>query len=239
MEFFCSEAPELIETVVLPLTGDGDNEQYVCVTLQVFPTPNYPDERPIINLKNPRGLCEQSLTIIRQAIDEKLDSSLGFPVVFDLIDIIREHLTDSNVPSDQCVVCLYGFQEGDAFTKTVCYHYLHNYCLYRHLNASRKNFDEEFNKLPGWQQKDAKPFQPTCPVCRENIDNEADTLANSKPPVDVENAPVFHLTDDLKQLQVKMANLFLHQKSRGGIIDLEAAEANIISLGAEEEPVSE
>lgn len=53
---------------------------------------------------------------------------------------------------------MYGFQAGDAFTKTECYHYLHSYCLARHLDASKRNHDEEVQKLPTWQQKSAKPF---------------------------------------------------------------------------------
>lgn len=100
-----------------------------------------------------------SINKIRKAIEEKLNDALGQPVVFDLIEVIREHLTNSNLPSGQCVICLYGFQDGDEFTKTVCYHYLHSYCLARHLIASNKNYEEELEKLPVWQRKTAKPFQ--------------------------------------------------------------------------------
>lgn len=100
-----------------------------------------------------------SINKIRKAIEEKLNEAIGQPVVFDLIEVIREHLTDSNLPSGQCVICLYGFQDGDEFTKTVCYHYLHSYCLARHLVASNKNYEEELDKLPVWQRKSAKPFE--------------------------------------------------------------------------------
>lgn len=131
----------------------------MCVTLQVIPCERYPDVKPKWNLRNPRGLDDLSINKIRQAIEEKLNESLGQPVVFDLIEVIREHLTDSNLPSGQCVICLYGFQDGDEFTKTICYHYLHSYCLARHLIASNKNYEEELEKLPVWQRKTTKPFQ--------------------------------------------------------------------------------
>lgn len=156
-----SGVPELIETTILPTVGEDVDRQYVCITLQVIPCEHYPDVKPKWNLRNPRGLDDLSINKIRKAIEEKLNDTLGQPVVFDLIEVIREHLTDSNLPSGQCVICLYGFQDGDEFTKTMCYHYLHSYCLARHLIASNKNYDEELEKLPVWQRKSAKPFQVT------------------------------------------------------------------------------
>ncbi|EDS31659.1 conserved hypothetical protein [Culex quinquefasciatus] len=146
--------PELIETTVFPTVGEEVDSQYVCITLQispflsVLPVPGYPDVKPNIKLKNPRGLDDHIINCIEAAVRQKLDECLGSPVVFDLIDIIREHLTESNLPTGQCVICLYGFQEGDEFTKTVCYHYLHSHCLACHLKASKKNYDEELAKMP-------------------------------------------------------------------------------------------
>lgn len=42
------------------------------------------------------------------------------------------------------------------------------------------------------------------------------------------------MTNDLKSLQVRMANLYMHQKERGGIIDLNVEDANVISIRSEE-----
>ncbi|XP_055676928.1 E3 ubiquitin-protein ligase RNF25 [Lutzomyia longipalpis] len=228
--------PEVIETTVLPTVGGDVDRQYVCVTLQVMPTEGYPDTKPQFKLRNPRGLSDSSINAIEEAMRKKLDECLGQPVVFDLIEIIREHLTDSNLPSGQCVVCLFGFQEGDEFTKTPCYHYLHSYCLARHLSASRRNYQEEYDKLPGWQKKQAKPYQATCPVCRESIsDDVEEPLGCAQPPMELENAPHFQLTDEIRELQAKMAELFLRQKIRGGIIDVDADEGNVISIDNDDE----
>lgn len=157
-----SGIPEMIETIVLPTVGEEIDSQYVCITLQVMFTKGYPDVEPKYKLRNPRGLDDCGIETIRRAIDAKLTESVGTPIVFDLIEVIREHLTHSNLPSGQCVVCLYGFQTGDEFTKTECYHYLHSYCLVRHLDASKHNYDEELEKLPTWQQKTVKPYQVCC-----------------------------------------------------------------------------
>lgn len=231
-----SDFPELIETTVFPTVGEDVERQYVCVTLSVMPSDGYPDVSPKFNLKNPRGLDDCSLNAIQRSINAKLEESVGLPVVFDLIEVIREHLTSSNLPSGQCVVCLYGFREGDTFTKTECYHFLHSFCLARHLIALKKNHQEEYDKLPGWQQKVAKPYQPLCPVCRELInDGNVDELLTASPPSELENAPNFKLTKELKILQTRMTNLFLRQKARGGIIDLDASESTILMLGGDDE----
>lgn len=208
-----------------------DSDSYVCVTLIVGLVPGYPENRPTVLLKNPRGLSDSTLDSISRNVTAKLDEGLGAPVVFDLIEMVRESLTDSNLPSEQCVICLYGFQEADQFTKTQCFHFLHTYCLLRHLDASRRNYDEEFQKLPGWQQLTAKPYQAACPVCREPIacDRAAMEKAN-KPPNELVNAPKFKLTAEIRCLQSKMAHLFLHQKERGGIIDVEAEEPQILAI---------
>lgn len=55
------------------------------------------------------------------------------------------------------------------------------------------------------------------------------------PPTELEMAPEFHLTEELRHLQTRMTSLFLHQKSRGGIIDAGAEENNVISLAPEEQ----
>lgn len=76
-----------------------------------------------------------------------------------IIQLIREHLTRSNLPTDQCAVCLYGFREGDEFTKTECYHYFHSHCLAAHVAAAERYYREEQEKLPQWQQDTTNKFQ--------------------------------------------------------------------------------
>lgn len=234
MHFRCSDFPELIETTVFPTTGEDTDKQYVCVTLQIMPTDKYPETKPEFKLKAPRGLDDGGIAAIERAIMLKLDESLGQPVVFDLIDLIREHLTESNLPTGQCVICLYGFLEGDEFTKTACYHYLHSHCLAVWLTNARKNFDEEQAKLPTWQRNEAKPFQSCCPVCREIIiEVDVEGLKQAPPPQELENAPDFHLTDELKALQAEMSKLFLKQKEKGGIIDISTEEKTLIAIDPE------
>lgn len=222
--------PEIIETTVFPAVDYDSEEQYICVDLQVIPSSGYPDVSPKFNLVKPRGLDDSRLEAIKLACVEKLKESQGFPIVFDLIEVVREHLSGSNLPCGQCVVCLYGFGDGDEFTKTECFHYLHSYCLARHLIAARKNHHEEQEKLPAWIRKASEPFKACCPVCREPIKDDSESLRLALPPQELLNAPEFKLTDDLVNLQKKMTNLFIQQKNRGGIIDIEAEVGSVISI---------
>lgn len=77
-------------------------------------------------------------------------------------------------------------------------------------------------------------IQACCPVCRELISKDADPLRDANQPLELQNAPDFHLTTELKSLQVRMANLYIHQMQRGGIIDSSADESNVISIQSEE-----
>lgn len=77
--------------------------------------------------------------------------------------------------------------------------------------------------------------QPCCPVCRDVIDNDIGPLSECQAPNELLNAPVFEVTTELKGLQERMSNLFMRQMSRGGIIDLNAEDGNIISIDSEDE----
>ncbi|XP_044596170.1 E3 ubiquitin-protein ligase RNF25 [Cotesia glomerata] len=220
--------PDTIEIQIFPSTGEDPQSQYVCITLIVHLVSDYPDIPPKISLKNPRGLDESTLKIIQKELEVKCQKFSGQPVVFELIELVREHLTQKNLPTGQCVVCLYGFRDGDKFTKTECYHYFHSHCLAAHIIASERYYREELDKLPQWQQDITKEFKALCPVCREVINCDMNTLSLAPPPVDVEAATTFSISSELRDLQLKMSALYLHQQQQGGIIDPEAEEIKML-----------
>ncbi|KAG8230805.1 hypothetical protein J437_LFUL010585 [Ladona fulva] len=158
--------------------------------------------------------------------------------------MVKEHLTCSNCPSCVCAVCLYGFQQGDAFSKTECFHYFHSHCLACYVRTTQRNLLEEREKLPLWQQQqmqkdrlnlqkeqqDEDSLQVPCPVCREPISADLDALSSAAPPIALEAAPPFELTNELRDLQHQMAALYMHQKSQGGIIDVNADQSKLLLL---------
>ncbi|XP_057328636.1 E3 ubiquitin-protein ligase RNF25 [Microplitis mediator] len=220
--------PDTIEILIVPSTGEDPQLQYVCVTLIVHLVAGYPDVPPEILLKNPRGLDEKTLQMIQSELEVKCQKFLGQPVMFELIELIREHLTQKNLPTGQCVICLYGFRDGDKFTKTECYHYFHSHCLAAHIIAAERYYKEELDKLPQWQQDSAKEFKALCPVCREAISCDIKILRLAPPPIDVETATSFSVSAELRDLQLKMSTLYLHQQQQGGIIDPEAEEIKML-----------
>ncbi|XP_019868853.2 E3 ubiquitin-protein ligase RNF25 [Aethina tumida] len=221
--------PVLVKTTIFPSTADDIEKQYVCVTLEAKLPEEYPDTQPIIQLRNPRGLDDSTINHLQRSITNKCDEFVGQSVMFEVIELIRETLTKSNLPTCQCAVCLYGFTVGDSFTKTPCFHYFHSYCLSKHLITTERIYQEEQDKLPTWQ-KSTKGFQATCPVCREQINCDVEQLKTSLPPKDLENAQNFEVTNDLRMLQAKMKELFIYQKKRGGIIDIEAQENKLLLI---------
>lgn len=229
--------PECIETILFPSTGEDSQSQYVCVTLIVRLPSGYPDVSPTINLRNPRGLDEDTVKLMQSDAEAKCKDFIGQPVMFELIELIREHLTRSNLPTDQCAVCLYGFREGDEFTKTECYHYFHSHCLAAHVAAAERYYREEQEKLPQWQQDTTNKFQAICPVCRESINCDVESLWSAPPPIDVEAATDFSVTAELRELQKHMAALYLRQQQRGGIIDLEAEGIKML-VRTEDDPAA-
>lgn len=54
------------------------------------------------------------------------------------------------------------------------------------------------------------------------------TLSLAPPPVDVEAATTFSISAELRDLQLKMSALYLHQQKQGGIIDPEAEEIKML-----------
>ena len=57
-------------------------------------------------------------------------------------------------------------------------------------------------------------------MCREEIKYDIENLSST--PIPVHDKHIVELSDDIVQIQQKMAQLFERQKAKGGIIDVEA-----------------
>nr|XP_021520331.1 E3 ubiquitin-protein ligase RNF25 isoform X5 [Meriones unguiculatus] len=116
-----------------PATAEVQDSQFVCFTLVLQVPVQYPHEVPQISIRNPRGLSDEQIHKISQTLGHVAKEGLGTAMLYELIEKGKEILTDNNIPHGQCVICLYGFQEKEAFTKTPCYHYFHCHCLARYI----------------------------------------------------------------------------------------------------------
>ncbi|KAF4528763.1 hypothetical protein B566_EDAN016950 [Ephemera danica] len=228
-----SGRPVTVETVLLPATAADEEQQFVTVTLAVDLPPTYPEDSPSIRLRNPRGLSDDLVAKILIEARAKCEDYVGQPVIYELIELVKEHLTSSNTPNCHCTICLYGFHDEDDFTKTPCFHYFHAHCLACYVRSCQESRKAEREKLPQWQRMQEKEVamddtSVPCPVCREVVSCELQRLAQAAPPHDVSAAHNFELTDELRSLQRRMSALYLKQQSKGGIIDPEAEDSKLL-----------
>ncbi|KAK3893968.1 hypothetical protein Pcinc_002247 [Petrolisthes cinctipes] len=228
------DVPCGVEVVVVPATAQRLEEQHVRVTLTITLPPEYPDVPPTITLRNPRGVDDDVLEKIQQESRRKCDEFLGCPVIYELIEVVRDNLTANNTPSCPCAICLHHFTDADHFTKTPCFHYFHSYCLGRYVATCEAEAAAEENEpQPSWMTREKK--QIMCPVCRDPIQLQLSsvTLLAALPP-EAESSVMPFCPDDpeLVALQCKMAALYIAQKQKGGIIDLEE-ERNKFLLSSE------
>ena len=82
-------------------------------------------------------------------------------------------------------------------------------------------------------------------LLRENIgEYNLSELLGAPPPISEKPEPLkYTITEDVKKMQVAMQALFLQQKEKGGIIDLEAEEKKYLvvtnSASSQDEPLAE
>ncbi|XP_037090802.1 E3 ubiquitin-protein ligase RNF25-like [Pollicipes pollicipes] len=224
------ERPQEVSVTLHPATADNREEQFVRMTLTLHLPAGYPRVSPEVLITNPRGISEQTVQQVKAQCQEKMDEYRGEPVLYQLMELARDHLTDSNVPAVPCVICLYEFTECDVFTKTVCYHYFHAQCLARYIDNFLNSPEDE--EVPPWQEKKMKNV--VCPVCREPIVYDLAALREAPPPELSARAAGFSATAELRNLQRCMAALRLQQQQRGGLIDPEEERNKYLLVTAPE-----
>ncbi|XP_064021256.1 E3 ubiquitin-protein ligase RNF25 isoform X2 [Pogoniulus pusillus] len=213
--------PWEISITLHPATAQDRDSQYVRFTLVLSVPAQYPNKAPKIAVRNPRGLSDEQIQKISQTLRSIAEARLGTEVLYELIEKGKEILTDNNIPHGQCVICLYGFQEREAFTKTQCYHYFHSHCLARYA----QHMEEEIFMQ---QEKREQHLAPStrqevgvqCPVCRETLVYDLCALKAAPPP----QHPLEPYRPDAKTLQhqEELRLIFKRQQEKGGIIDPEA-----------------
>lgn len=206
-----------------PATGDDAESQYVCLTLHLSLPPQYPHQPPDISVSNPRGLCDEQIHSITEMLRTTAEQSVGGPLLYELIEKGKEMLTASNIPRGHCVICLYGFQEGDSLTKTPCFHHFHSHCLGRYTkHCLEQKADEDGLVL--------------CPVCRERLDCDFQNLQEAPPPQQPEER---YIPDTCTlQREKDLRQIYERQLANGGIIDVEA-ERNRFFISIQEAPASD
>lgn len=224
LEVLYDKGCPLITVQLHPSTADNVDEQYVRMSLILYLPAGYPDAIPDIKIQNPRGLSDEKLQRIVDDLCSKAEERKGSAMLFELIECAKDHLTAGNRPSCQCAICLYGFTEQDVFTKTKCYHYFHSHCLSRYVTHQLGESDTD---KPPEHSEDEDRREVFCPVCRVPVTFVVPDDTDFPPPASALDDS-FTVTEDLKQLQNKMADLYKKQRDKGGIIDVEAEKKKFL-----------
>ena len=78
---------ELVKSTIFPSTANEVDKQYVCVTLEALLPEGYPDCKPLINLKSPRGLDDSIIDHLYREIEKKCEEYMGQAVIYELIEV--------------------------------------------------------------------------------------------------------------------------------------------------------
>nr|XP_057905503.1 E3 ubiquitin-protein ligase RNF25 [Doryrhamphus excisus] len=226
-----------VSLVLYPSTAEDSGSQFVRLTLTLTLDEQYPCSSPHISIHNPRGLSDDKLSSVHECLQMEAESCVGSPVLYQLIEKAKEILTDSNIPHGNCVICLYGFKEGETFTKTRCYHYFHSHCLGRYASHSEKEL--RFLEKEMAEDKTAARHQEltvVCPVCREPLAYDLDQLLASAAPhlPELDGAAI---QSGFQQKWRELQKVLERQRRRGGVIDPEV-ESNRFLIHINEAPLS-
>ncbi|KAG8006564.1 E3 ubiquitin-protein ligase RNF25, partial [Nibea albiflora] len=226
-----------VSLVLYPSTAEDSVSQFVRLTLTLTLDQQYPSSSPAIAIHEPRGLSDDKLISVQTCLQLEAQSCLGSPVLYQLIEKAKEILTESNIPHGNCVICLYGFKEGETFTKTNCYHYFHCHCLGRYVSHSESELrqrEKELEEDKTRDRADDEELTVVCPVCREPLTYDVDQLLSSPAPQlpELDKAAI---GSNFQQKWCELQKLLERQRSKGGIIDPEE-ESNRFLIHINEPP---
>ncbi|XP_067334509.1 E3 ubiquitin-protein ligase RNF25 isoform X2 [Channa argus] len=226
-----------VSLVLYPSTAEDSVSQFVRLTLTLTLDVQYPLSSPAISIHNPRGLSDDKLNSVQKCLQLEAQSCLGSPVLYQLIEKAKEILTESNIPHGNCVICLYGFKEGETFTKTSCYHYFHSHCLGRYVSHSERELRQREKELEEDKTRDRTDYQEmavVCPVCREPLSYNVEQLLSSPAP-QLPELDEAEIGSNFQRKWCELQMLLERQRAKGGIIDLEV-ESNRFLIHINEVP---
>ncbi|XP_005817203.1 E3 ubiquitin-protein ligase RNF25 [Xiphophorus maculatus] len=230
-----------VSLVLYPSTAEDSVSQFVRLTLTLSLDLQYPSSSPVISIHNPRGLSDDKLGSVQKCLQAEAESWLGSPVLYQLIEKAKEILTESNIPHGNCVICLYGFKEGETFTKTSCYHYFHSHCLGRYVVHSERELRQREKELEEDKTRDGSSVQEltvVCPVCREPLTYDRNQLLKSPAP-ELPELDQAAIGSDFQRKWGQLQKILEKQRCNGGIIDTEEESNRFLIHIQEAPPVSE
>lgn len=228
-----------VSLVLHPSTAQDSVSQFVRLTLTLTLDHKYPLSSPSISIHNPRGLSDDKIYSVQRCLQAEAQSSVGSPVLYQLIEKAKEILTESNIPHGNCVICLYDFKEAEALTKTSCYHYFHSHCLGRYVQHSKQELEQREKELQEDKTRDSSQKQElsvVCPVCREPLNYDVSQLLSCPAP-QLPEVDKTTISSEFQQKWSELQQILEKQRSNGGIIDPEE-ESNRFLIHIQQAPAA-
>lgn len=228
-----------VSLVLHPSTAQDSVSQFVRLTLTLTLDLKYPLSSPSISIHNPRGLSDDKINSVQKCLQAEAQSSVGSPVLYQLIEKAKEILTESNIPHGNCVICLYDFKEGETLTKTSCYHYFHSHCLGRYAKHSEQELQRREKELQEDKTRDGSQKQElsvVCPVCREPLSYDVSHLLSCPAPL-LPELDETRISSEFQQKWAELQQIMEKQRLNGGIIDPEE-ESNRFLIHIQQAPAA-
>eukprot|EP00128_Syssomonas_multiformis_P000303 Colp12_sorted_trinity150504_noHs@26193 len=162
---------KILQLDLKPHTAQDESKQFVRATLLIGILPKYPEVAPIIRFKNVRGMADEDITQRLRKLYDLADSRKGEVMLYDMIEWVKETLTEKNIPAEHCSVCLCAFADESEIVKTSCFHYFHPACLASYITHCVAHPPEEKGvEMPAESRRPsiARTTVP-CPVCRSDV----------------------------------------------------------------------
>lgn len=232
-----------VERTILPLTAADTGSQFLKVDVRFTFPPKLSHEHLQVNFVSSRGLNDDRLNQLREMIKQRIEEDSSDGLLYDIMEIIGENLTQNNLPSDPCPICLIKFKTRDNLVVTKCFHHFHNYCLKQYID----NYELEWEideTLPQLQQEMIRKEQQLesqlyfpCPKCRQKLklsEFKFDGVDMVEPHDDDLLSEV-----DLAEISGKMRRMQLvydKQMAKGGIITKQPEQSVTLHITRPEPP---
>eukprot|EP01113_Clastostelium_recurvatum_P012755 TRINITY_DN16645_c0_g1_i1.p1 TRINITY_DN16645_c0_g1~~TRINITY_DN16645_c0_g1_i1.p1 ORF type:complete len:436 (+),score=41.63 TRINITY_DN16645_c0_g1_i1:2-1309(+) len=147
--------------IIIPLHPRQDPHVFVmcvlCISVKKTDTSGMV---PILSLRNVRGMTEECIADILSKLRKHAEACIGEAMLFNLVELGRDLVTQYNNPQGDCAVCLdsivdchYSEQDYDpqSIIHTPCFHLFHEECFHHFASQAPEASDVR------------------CPVCRSTL----------------------------------------------------------------------
>ncbi|KAJ4847611.1 hypothetical protein Tsubulata_002712 [Turnera subulata] len=174
--------PPHLHVHIMPRTADVSSQQFVEAVVGIRAGPQYPDEPPVIELVESKGLDEQRQKLLITSIQDEARQLTSCSMLVALCEEAVEKLSAMNHPEGDCPLCLHPLVPEDPhgedlpFMKLMsCFHCFHIQCIVRwwnwlqkgkESNATSSSLPVRNAKVQDMHGKKGESMG-NCPVCRK------------------------------------------------------------------------